>query len=150
VISCLQKKESMQIPLPETIQAFEKYRACPKVSGSQQMQEGFADWISSQVIKKKVSAIADGAAAKKFAFESQLLFLSTGCPGLNAKIGNKMMAQINQNQRIQVRNRCRDLAQAIQDDKHPLTDSRIGRLYLAPKEMQKALNCKPTDAVECK
>lgn len=149
VIACLQSKKSIQVPLPETIAAFENERACKGVSGDQRMQEGFADWISSQVLKKKATEIKDAASAKQFAMESQLLFLGIGCPNISARVNNRLLASIDQTQKSALRDRCQKLGQLQQDHDHPITTSRIGRLFWAPKEMQKALNCKPTGAEEC-
>jgi len=150
VISCLQGKTSIQVPLPETIAAFENERACKGVSEDQQMQEGFSDWVSSQVLKKKVSEIQDAASAKQFALESQLLFLGIGCSNISTRVSDRLMASIDQKQKSDLKARCQKLGKTQDDPTHPLTTSRIGRLFFVPKEMQKALNCKPTGAVECK
>ena len=150
VISCLQQPNSMSLPLPETLPTWEEYRACSEVSESALMQEGFADWMASQVLKNKVASIKNPEAAKRFAFESQALFFAAGCDNISQRVLNAMTVKLEKNEEQTVKDRCRDLAAMQGDAKHPRSDKRVGRLFLTPKEMQKALNCKPTDAVECK
>jgi hypothetical protein len=128
---------------------YDRYGACVTFTNNQQMQEGFSDWLSSQVLKKKVAEIKDPVTAKQFAFESQSFFLGMGCQSLNDRVANKFEAQMDQRQKNELMGRCDQLRKVQQDDKHSDTLDRVGRLYLTPKEMQKALNCKPSDAKEC-
>jgi hypothetical protein len=130
-------------------EVYDRYGACMTFTKSQQMQEGFSDWLSSQVLKNKVGEIKDPAAAKQFAFESQSFFLGMGCQSLNDRVINKFQAQMDQRQKNELMGRCSELRIVKQDEQHSDTLDRVGRLYLTPKEMQKALNCKPNEAKEC-
>lgn len=116
-------KQIIAHELGHVIQPLQKYISCFKGYPKKQVDEVFADWVSSKVLSDKIAMEADPKAANKQAFESQLLFLSLAC-------GQSKKAP--------------DWAQT-----HPGFKNRIENIFLSQPAFQEALRCQAKTTNSC-
>lgn len=130
---------------------YEEFKQCFNMTGSGHATEAFADWMSSQVLKQKISEIPDSGKAKTYAAESQMFFMALSCQNL----AQSATAAV----RPMIQNKCPGLLKQMeayeaasgQTDTHPDTARRVSRILYAPPEIQKALGCKKDPGlIECK
>ncbi len=175
VISCLQTSDSVGIKAPTVTQLQEsyfkeaagdgqsgfykfaqkipelypKYGMCENFSGDGRVGEAFADWIGAQVIAKKIEEIPESTRAKRFAFESQGVFLASHCPQALAAVQERASSAMMGGQRS-CGEAFADIDYSNQTNKnHPSTGSRITKILLAQPEIQKALGCRPEKFKAC-
>ncbi|HEX7676453.1 MAG TPA: hypothetical protein VF412_19915 [Bdellovibrio sp.] len=130
-------------------QNYQNYQYCDSYTGNNYIKESFADWVSSQALGQKVSEIQDAGKAKEYAFTSQALFMSMDCDNLKQAAMNAVRGAVG--------NFCPTLneveamlksSEGGHEGDHPLTSSRVDKIYFAAPQIQKALGCKPDQNTE--
>lgn len=142
---------SLKTTLTNLDQSFSEHRACSELPGKSEMQEAFADWVSSKVVAKKVSELPEDQ-QKAYAVIAQGSFLETECVTI------KPDAVANMDKAIEgtscdpgVYNRdVANINAAVAKDEHPDSSIRVNRIYMAEPEYRKALKCsEKSEAVSC-
>ncbi|WP_340596172.1 hypothetical protein [Bdellovibrio sp. GT3] len=125
---------------------FATHQHCRGFSGSADMQEGFADWMSSKLVAQKTAEFKDPQQAKEFAYESQLFIAGSECQNVKVAAINRVAAAVEKD--------CPPFAEyknmllnpsEYQDSStvpHPASSRRVNKILFAPTEIQKALGCK--------
>lgn len=111
--------------LGHVVQAMQKSVSCFQKTPRRQLEEAFADWVSSKAVSVKLAEEKDPALAQKNAFESQLLFLSLACPLKSPAKGG-------------------DWAPT-----HPSLRARVEETFLSQPAFQNALRCKAKVSPSC-
>lgn len=132
--------------------SYSRYGACQQLTENGYLQEAFADWISSEILAKKVSEIQDSVKARSFVFETQGFFLGAKCESIRQTVIQKIQTLAD--------SRCSGLVQSLSKNAdnpednnhtHPKTANRTDRIYFAKPEMLKALGCEQKSQIkECK
>ncbi|MNL08431.1 hypothetical protein D3C87_1291500 [compost metagenome] len=143
----------LRAQLDEKVQGIRTYypefKQCFNLSGNGHLTEGFADWMSTQVLKQKISDIPDSGKAKTYANESQMFFLAMSCPNVSQaalSVVRPLMQKKCGGQIFDLKTRG-----VVETDTHPGSARRANRLIYAPAEIQKALGCKKDPGlIECK
>jgi len=112
--------------LGHVVQAMQKSLSCFQKTPRGQLNEAFADWVSSKAVSVKLAEEKDPALAQKSAFESQLLFLSLACPRTSPATGG-------------------DWAPT-----HPSLRARVEETFLSQPAFQNALGCKAKASPSCR
>lgn len=131
--------------------SYPEFNQCYNLSGTGHPTEAFADWMSSQLLKQKISDIPDSGKAKTYAAESQMFFMATSCKNISQAAAAAV--------RPLIQKKCPGLLEIMktegkvsdETDTHPDTSKRITRIMYAPATIQKALGCKKDPGlIECK
>lgn len=126
---------------------YDRYSVCGELTKNGDVQESFADWVSSSVLAAKVHQMADPAKARQFTFESAGVFMSYDCPGAVAAQQSRveaMMDQAGENCGMVFRD-----YDFLKDRSHPDSAKRVSRIYLAQPDLDKALSCQPSGVQRC-
>lgn len=125
---------------------FDSYQYCRNFSGSADMQEGFADWMSSKIVAGKIAEIKDVAKAKEYAYETQLFIAGSECDNVKVAAINRVAAAVEKEcpQFTEYKQMLLHPEQYTDPDivPHPNSSRRVDKILFAPPEIQKALGCK--------
>jgi hypothetical protein len=125
---------------------FDTYQYCRNFSGSADMQEGFADWMSSKIVAGKVADIKDGAKAKEYAYETQLFIAGSECDNVKVAAINRVAAAVEKEcpQFTEYKQMLLHPEQYTDPGivPHPKSARRVDKILFAPAEIQKALGCR--------
>ncbi|UYL09111.1 hypothetical protein B9G69_000790 [Bdellovibrio sp. SKB1291214] len=119
---------------------YEDFKGCKEISQSILIDESFADWISSQVLADKVSALPANK-ANDFAFASAGILYSTACPDIASQAYAKATAAAPNCKSLQ---KFSDFGHGHVESSalpHPDPARRVNRIYYAKPEIKKALKC---------
>lgn len=137
-----EKVQGIRVHYPE-------FKQCYNLSGSGHMTEAFADWMSSQVLKQKISDIPDSGIAKTYAAESQMFFMAISCQNIAQSAATVVRPLIQGKCSGQLADI--EATRDAESPTHPATHKRVSRIMYAPAEIQKALGCKKdAGLIECK
>ncbi len=131
---------------------FKTNQYCRNFSKNSDMQEGFADWMSSKILARKISEMKDGEKAKAYAFESQLMIASADCKNIQIAAIGRIAEAVKQDCPVFGQSSLDFMLnpEAYADPEevpHPKSSRRINKILFAPSEIQKALACSGSNKI---
>lgn len=121
---------------------------CSTASGASHIRETFSDWISAGVLEQKLNSLTSTEQKKKYAFESQLIHLATGCDSLFLSQKTRFTDALTNSPKLKAcyqKMVAKNEAIALENKEfsHPTSEKRINRIYMTKPGIQKAFGCKP-------
>lgn len=160
--SSLTEMAEAQMLIQERRDTPEQIEACYFGSGSRRYNESFAEWVSSQMVGRKIKTMNDPAEKARYASEAQLLLTAGSCASVDSYTAKNIPSQLRKYPELK---KCLDYYEQIKNEQaaadeadygppiltHPTDEARSNRLFLVQPDVQKALGCTPLkDTRHCK